>query len=157
MRCICRLSKILRHCKSLNFTKKLAHYCIRGTINDWFKSYLSNRKQYVSILGFDSNALEIKHGVSQGSVLGPLLFLIYINDLHRSIKHSSITHFANDTHLLKIDESIFSMQSKMNTDLKGLCRWLLANKIALNAAKTELIIFSQTTYTPPYIKTKKRW
>ena len=61
---------------------KLNHYGIRGTANDWLSSYLSNRSQYVSITGFDSTCQKILHGVPQGSVLGPLLFLININDLH---------------------------------------------------------------------------
>jgi len=141
--------------------KKLAHYGIRGEIGKWFASYLSNRKQYVSILGFDSSHQLINHGVPQGSVLGPLLFLIYINDLHRSIKHSSTFHFADDTHLLTIAERklnvhpVYSLQAKLNRDLKGLYRWLLANKISLNAAKTEVIIFrkpSQKDIPTPNIK-----
>ena len=79
---------------------KLAHYGIRGIANDWFRSYLSNSQQHVSINGHDSNKVVMKHGVPQGSVLGPLVFLIYINDQHKSIKYCSVRHFADDTNLL---------------------------------------------------------
>ena len=131
---------------------KLCHYGIRGPPLDWFRSYLSNRKQFVSILGFDSKKLIIKHGVPQGSVLGPLLFLIYINDLHRSIAHSTTYKFADDTNLLVIDNNIKSLESKINSDLKGLFKWLLANKISLNTAKTELVIFRKPSSKRPPLK-----
>ena len=78
---------------------KLSHYGIRGVSNDWFKSYLivvSN----VSINGYDSGLAAINCGVPQGSVLGPLLFLLYINDLNRAIKFCKVHHFAGDTNLL---------------------------------------------------------
>ena len=84
---------------------KLDHYGIRGSANKWFASYLKNRSQFVSILGFDSSTKPISHGVPQGSVLGPLLFLIYINDLHLAIKNSKVFHFADDTNLLNIGSS----------------------------------------------------
>ena len=83
---------------------KLEHYGLRGTSKSWFKSYLDNRKQLVSINGVDSETKLMKHGVPQGSVLGPLLFLIYINDLHRAILYSQSYHFADDTHLLNVNE-----------------------------------------------------
>ena len=120
---------------------KLNYYGIRGTGNNWFKSYLSNRSQYVSIQGFESDIKEINHGVPQGSVLGPLLFLLYINDLHVAIKNSSVYHFADDTNLLNINTSPKRMQNQVNYDLKCLYNWLLANKISLNCSKTELIFF----------------
>ena len=119
--------------------KKLEHYGIRGLANSWFKSYLTNRQQYVSINGFNSKNQIMKFGVPQGSVLGPLLFLIYINDLHKAIKSSSVHHFADDTNLLATGKNLAVIQKKVNQDLK--CTWLRANKISLNASKTELIIF----------------
>ena len=128
---------------------KLSHYGIKGNINKWFRSYLLNRKQFVSILGFNSSHTEINHGVPQGSVLGPLLFLIYINDLNKVIKFSTTYHFADDTNLLRVDDSYKKFQSNMNKDLKGLYNWLLANKISLNVAKTELIFFKKPRSPSP--------
>ena len=80
--------------------EKLDHYGIRGISNDWFRSYLSDRSQFVSINGFNSDYKTIKYGISQGSVLGPLLFLIFINDLSTAIKQPETFHFADDTWLL---------------------------------------------------------
>ena len=79
---------------------KLNHYGIRGVSNDWFKSYLSNCNQYVSINGYESGLAAINCGVPQGLVLGPLLFLLYINDLNQAIKFCKVYHFADDTNLL---------------------------------------------------------
>ena len=95
----------------------------------------------MSVQNSESNLKSIKHGVPQGTVLGPLLFLIYINDLHMAIKFSETFHFADDTHLLHFAKTINSLCSKVNADLRTLTAWLNANKISLNATRTEFVIF----------------
>ena len=120
---------------------KLGHYGIRGVANNWFRSYLSDRKQFVSINDEKSDMAPMNYGVPQGSVLGPLLFLIYINDLHNAIIYSKTCHFADDTAILYANHSLKQLQKHVNIDLKHLCHWLKANKISLNAGKTELMIF----------------
>ena len=99
---------------------KLNHYGIRGASNDWFKSYLSNRNQHVSINGFDSGLTTINCGFPQGSVLGPLLFLLYINDLNQAMKFCKVHHFADATNLLCLSNSIKKLNKLVNTDLKYL-------------------------------------
>ena len=103
--------------------------------------YLSNRTQYVTINNEKSEIQAIKYGVPQGSILGPLLFLIYINDLSRSIKNSKIHHFADDANLLCANSSLKDINKKINFDLSNLVQWLRANKIALNVNKTDIVIF----------------
>ena len=83
----------------------------------------------------------MNYGVPQGSVLGPLLFLIYINDLNKAIKFCTTHHFADDTNLLYVGKTLKKIQKYVNLDLRFLCKWLKANKISLNASKTELIVF----------------
>ena len=79
---------------------------ILGKANNWFSSYLKNRTQFVTINGFNSELKEINCGVPQGSIVGLLLFLIYINDLHYSIKFCKVHHFADDTNLINFNSSI---------------------------------------------------
>ena len=100
------------------------------------------------INGFESESKNLLHGVPQGSVLGPILFLIYINDLHRCIKYSKTYHFADDTNLLHISKDYKTLQRKVNYDLFSLHKWLTANKISLNEGKTELIFFRKSGRAP---------
>ena len=120
---------------------KLEHYGMRGMANNWFKSYLFNRKQFVSINGHISNQSSVKYGVAQGSVLGPLLFLIYINDLNLFIKFCKVLHFADDANLLHFSKSVKKLNKYINLGMENLNDWLNANKISLNVKKTELVIF----------------
>ena len=101
---------------------------MRGLANEWFKSYLSRRKQYISINGYDSNFADARFGVPQGSALGPLLFLIYINDLNQTLKFCKVHHFADDTNLLHFSKSVNRINKYVNLDLKNLTYWLNANK-----------------------------
>ena len=119
----------------------MSYYGIRGTANNLFQSYLKDRLQCVTINGKSSDKIVMEHGVPQGSVLGPLLFLIYINDLNLSIKHSKTVHFADDTSLLNCNHSLKKLNKQVNHDLRLLNEWLRANKISLNADKTEIILF----------------
>ena len=83
----------------------------------------------------------MEYGVPQGSVLGPLLFLLYIHDLHKAIKFSTTRHFADDTNLLIKNKSLKQIKKHLNFNLRKLVNWLKANKISLNKSKMELIIF----------------
>lgn len=121
--------------------KKLFHYGIRGKPLNLLRLYFSNRQQFVSINGYNSTYKFVRHGVPQGSVLAPLLFLIYINNLHHAMKYSLVHHFADDTNLICFNKSLKSLSKRINIDLKLLTQWLNANKISLNASKTEYTLF----------------
>jgi len=121
---------------------KLEHYGIRGIANLWFKSYLNERRQFVCIDSINSNIQQNNCGVPQGSILGPLLFILYINDLNKAINHSEVYHFADDTSLILSNQSFKELTKQMNRDLNLLSEWSRANELCLNVAKTELIIFN---------------
>ena len=99
---------------------KLEHYGVRGLAIDWFRSYLSDRKQFVSINGHDSNLASVLYGVLQCSVLGPLLFLIYINDLNQAIKFCKVHCLTGDTNLLHLSKSIAKLNKYGNLDMENL-------------------------------------
>ena len=107
---------------------KLEHYGIRGMPLKLFQNYLINRTQFVEINKKSSDVLPINYGVPQGSVLGPLLFLIYINDLNGAVTHSKVHHFADDTNMLYISNSLKDTNRKVNYDLRHIVKWLRANK-----------------------------
>ena len=126
---------------------KLEHYGIRGTSLAWFKSYLSERKQYVSVNGSNSSHLEVTCGVPQGSVLGPLLFLIYINDLPLSSSKLTFYLFADDTNIYYEAENLYQLQRVISKELKKVKIWLDVNKLSLNIDKTNYIIFKSPQHS----------
>ena len=106
---------------------KMEHYGVRDTALEWFKSYLSNRKQYVYSNGESSQLKDITCGVPQGSVLGPLLFLIYINELPNISKLLQFFLFADDTYIYYEAESSEQLEQVINKELKKLHTWLMVN------------------------------
>ena len=136
---LCDLSKafdVINHEMLLN---KLNIYGIRGIVNDWFRSYLSDRSQYVEIENTQSETLPIKYGVPQGSILGPLLFLIYVNDIGNSC-HANILSFADDTTLYMSGSNLDQLYADANTQINSLFEWFCSNKLSLNAKKTKYIV-----------------
>ena len=121
---------------------KLSHYGINGFANKWLESYLTNRSQSVTLSGCTSDDQNITCGVPQGSILVPLLFTMYINDMHKAFNECLVHHFADDTNLLFTDSNPRNLQRVVNKALKKqLVEWLRANRLSLNVDKTEFIIF----------------
>ena len=121
--------------------KKLEHYGIRDSSNIWFKNYLSDREQFVTINGIESAKSKMVCGVPQGSVLGPLLFLLFINDLPNSTNFLTLL-FADDTTFQVSGVNLDRIFQQANDDLEKSSVWFQANKLTLNAKKTKYMIFS---------------
>ena len=134
--------------------KKLQFYGVRGLAFEWFRSYLYGRKQYVNFNGIDSSEQDVTCGVPQGSVLGPLLFIIYTNDLPNALRDSGCILFADDTTIYQSSTNINTIVNNLSQELDNLTDWFRANKLSLNVAKTNYIIFTKTEHTLPIIQLK---
>jgi Skp family chaperone for outer membrane proteins len=124
--------------------RKLMFYGIRGTTNNWVKDYLTNRKQFVNYNNCKSRMGNIDIGIPQGSILGPLLFLLYINDIHKISDKLSFILFADDTNIFATGKSLPHISNILNTELSMITKWLQANKLSLNVAKTNFMIMSSS-------------
>ena len=113
---------------------------IRGVARAWFENYLSNRQQYMELDGVKSETKMITCGVPQGSILGPILFLIYINDIQKCTS-LDVLSFADDTTIMSSSNDIKGLYDKMNFELGELSKWFKANKLCLNVKKTKYILF----------------
>ena len=134
--------------------KKLEHYGIRGVPLTWFTSYLSNREQYVMYDGALSSKKVISCGVPQGSILGPLLFLLYINDLAGVSKLFLTILFADDTNLFCTGKDIIKLMEDINLELSKIFSWLNANKLSLNIDKTNFMLFCRKNVSTVNIEIK---
>ena len=120
---------------------KLYHYGIRGISNDWIKSYLENRKQFVQYDDAISDYKEILCGVPQGSILGPKLFILYINDICNISEIMKFVLFADDTNILCKHENYVSLCELVNIEMSKLSKWFSINKLSLNVEKTSYMLF----------------
>jgi hypothetical protein len=123
---------------------KLYSYGIRGMAYTWIESYLTNRKQFTSYNGSNSPTATIKCGVPQGSILGPILFLLYINDLGSISNLLSPIMFADDSNLFMSGKNLPNLSTLLNNEIPILVEWLRANRLSLNIGKTHAMIFGKT-------------
>ena len=130
---------------------KLKYYGITGIPNYWLTDYLTRRHQRVKIGNTFSAYKDITCGVPQGSILGPLLFLIYINDMYKATKYGTLYHFADDTNLLYSNKNEKLLRKNINIDLSLIFQWLCANRLSVNVDKTEFVVFK-----PPRKALKER-
>ena len=134
--------------------QKLEYYGIRGPVLKWFESYLSSRSQFVTYNGEKSSMKNVICGVPQGSILGPLLFLIYINDLSNVCEYMMPLLFADDTNLFNSGKDCNIIQNEIETDLLHISEWLKINKLSLNIKKTQFMIFTNKNSSKPNIDLK---
>ncbi len=136
---LCDLSKAFDVINHNILFRKLNNYGIRGIANKWFRSYLSDRQQFVTFEGNISHMLPVEIGVPQGSILGPLLYLIYVNDIGNSCR-GNILSFADDTTLYTSHSKLAELYANANRQTNDLYQWFCSNRLSLNPNKTKYIV-----------------
>ena len=129
---------------SILLNKMNEQFGIRGIELRWFQSYLSKRRQVCIVNGHSSSFKEIICGVPQGSILGPLLFLLYINDLPSCLETTTPGLFADDTQIHTSSSNFTDLVNKLNQDLENVCKWLSNNKLQHHPTKTKLMFIGST-------------
>ena len=120
--------------------KKLGAYGIRGISGAWFSTFLSNKKQFCSVNGQKSGARLVTCGIPQGSCLGPLLFIIYLNDFEKCLEFSSASVYADDTHVTLTSNNVDDLITNAHRELRNISEWMRVNKLSANPKKTEYMI-----------------
>ena len=133
--------------------RKLYSYGIRGIAHEWLKSYLDCRSQYVVFNEAKSKPMNITCGVPQGSILGPLLFLLYINDMPTVSNILFPILFADDTNVFMSEKNVDDLISSVHKEMVNVTEWLNANKLSLNVSKTYYIIFRSQGMRNPVVTT----
>ena len=142
---LCDLSKAFDVIDHDILLSKLNNYGIRGLANEWFKNYLSERQQFVETDGKTSQVPLIQIGVPQGSILGPLLYLIYVNDIGNSCQ-GNILSFADDTTLCTSHSNLDELYANANEQTNDVYQWFCSNRLSLNAKKKQVHCIETKTY-----------
>ena len=129
---------------------KLKYYGIRGIAHDLFSSYLKNRRQCTVFNSKMSDFKNITCGVPQGSLLGPLLFILFVNDIYRSSSILSFVLYADDTNILYSHKNMETLSRTVNTELSKVCTWFAANKLTINQNKCNYMIFYNSPRPPEH-------
>ena len=127
--------------------EKLEAYGIRELAGNWFTSYLENRQQYCKLNCYESRAMTVTCGIPQGSFLGPLLFIVYLNDFEKCFKASEAGMYADDTQVLLASSSVDELVHKAQDELGIISEWMRLNKLSANPQKREYMFIGHPNRT----------
>ena len=140
------LAKTLDTVNHTILLQKLSNYGVDDTAKAWFTSFLTNRKQATSCNDVCSEVASVSIGIAEGSILGLLLFIIYMKDLPDVLRFCHVTLYADDIILYLASKSTADLQSKINADLRRICKWLQANQLTLNIKKSKYLLIGSSSH-----------